>query len=81
MMTKKLTKTKTKTKDQEITDDYKRGWYDGFQAGQLVPGSPIDIKPPYKHSIGCSRCGINFDGTMGYVCPNLGCPLFPRNVC
>lgn len=78
MMTKKL--TKTKTKESEFSDDYKRGWFDGYNAGQKNNNS-ITVEPLYRHNIGCSRCGINFDGTMGYVCPNLGCPLFPQNVC
>lgn len=81
-MTKKLTKTKTKSNgDTVASDDYKKGWYDGFQAGQLISTTPSNIIPLYKQSIGCSRCGVNFDGTIGYVCPNLGCPLFPQNIC
>lgn len=64
----------------EKSDDYKQGWYDGFQAAQkditriypttLPTQQPFTVKPWY----GCAICNMDFKGAMGYVCPRPDCP-------
>ena len=29
----------------------------------------------------CGECGLRLMPVMGYVCPNIRCPCFPRNIC
>ena len=29
----------------------------------------------------CSTCGLEWKGTMGYVCPNSACPVQPKITC
>lgn len=60
------------------TDDYKRGWYDGYQAAKKeqqinYPAIPL----PNVNSIPnrCSVCGIEWgSGAWGYVCTYPKCP-------
>ena len=60
------------------SDDYKRGWYDGYQAGQKDSFRPPVTYPaipvPVMNSI-CGTCGIDFGNkTWGYVCNHPNCP-------
>lgn len=64
------------------SDDYKRGWYDGYQAAQrqnpTITQPPITV-PTIKvqpANYVCSVCGIDFgtNKTWGYVCNFNGCP-------
>ena len=62
------------------SSDYKRGWYDGYQAGrnslpQSQPFMPMPIGTP---KIACTKCGIDFTGSMGYVCPRQDCVIQPK---
>ena len=65
--------------------DYYRGFYDGYQAAKKEPSRiPPDIgrmpvgpglvEPQYK----CQKCGMMWQGAMGYVCPNMDCPIQPK---
>jgi hypothetical protein len=60
------------------SDDYKRGWYDGYQAAQrhnpTITQPPITV-PTIKVSNVCNVCGIDFGNkAWGYVCYNDKCP-------
>lgn len=59
------------------SDDYKRGWYDGYQAAQkdqtkIYP--PIPLPPINTPVMRCNVCGMEFKNAMGYVCNNPSCP-------
>jgi hypothetical protein len=63
------------------SDDYKRGWYDGYQAGQKdstrnnITYPAIPVTPSIRASNRCNTCGIDFgDKTWGYVCNHPNCP-------
>lgn len=62
-----------------VSDDYKKGWYDGYHAAQREnptithPVIPTIAAPSL--STACGVCGINFGaGPMGFVCNNDKCP-------
>jgi hypothetical protein len=62
-----------------VTDEYKRGWYDGYQEGLKLkpPTTVIPTTPfPYRNAAGqsCIVCGIPFQIAMDYVCSNFSCP-------
>lgn len=35
-----------------------------------------DQPPPHAPTATCSRCGMNWSGSMGYVCYNSECPIY-----
>lgn len=65
------------------SDDYKRGWYDGYNAKNkpqtppweqpYMPALPTDL-PQVK----CSKCGMVWKGAMAYSCPHINCPVQPK---
>ena len=64
----------------KYSDDYKAGWYDGYQEAmkdrdntKIYP-SPYEYIPAIKSS-GCPVCRIDFSkGAWGYVCHHPNCP-------
>lgn len=67
------------------SQDYYRGFYDGFQAAKKearqippdigrMPVGPGLVEPQIK----CIKCGMMWQGVMGYVCPNMDCPIQPK---
>jgi hypothetical protein len=58
------------------SDDYKRGWYDGYQAAQRqTPIIPHPYNPTTKAINRCPVCQKEWgDGAWGYVCYISGCP-------
>jgi hypothetical protein len=61
------------------SDEYKRGWYDGYQEAlkQKPPTTVIPTIPfPYRTAYAqhCTVCGINFEHANQYVCSNFNCP-------
>ena len=63
------------------SDDYKRGWFDGYQAAkQNVAQNPMPYMPQPigEPQIKCSKCGMLWKGVMGYCCPNFDCPVQPK---
>jgi len=64
------------------SDEYKRGWYDGYQAAKReqppinYPAIPMPSfpMPSYIPTNRCNTCGIEFKGAMGYVCNHPNCP-------
>ena len=58
------------------SDDYKRGWYDGYQAAKKEqPPINYPVIPMPSFSTACRVCGIDFGaGPMGYVCNHINCP-------
>lgn len=43
---------------------------------------PLPISPAGDGAIAiCGECGLRLMPVMGYVCPNIRCPCFPRNIC
>ena len=64
------------------SDDYKRGWYDGYHAAKKeqrndeFPTVPPPMPSTNKYSGICSVCGMDFTKSIfGYVCPNYNCPI------
>lgn len=58
------------------SDDYKKGWYDGYQAAKReqqvnIPTTPY-IAPKIEMNSGCSVCGRT--GISGVVCYLQNCP-------
>lgn len=39
---------------------------------------PVIEPVPQPPSFRCPKCGINFEGVMGYVCSDPCCPTQPR---
>ncbi len=38
--------------------------------------TPMTPTSPWLHqSKSCSKCGLNLEGVIGYVCPNVDCPV------
>jgi hypothetical protein len=65
------------------SDDYKRGWQDGFQAAQRpYPAPPPNTTgaPTMPPSLKCNKCGILFQGAVGYYCPQTECPTFIKTI-
>lgn len=63
------------------SDDYKRGWYDGYQAAQkdstrnTITYPAIPVTPSIRATNICNTCGIDFGNkTWGYVCNHPNCP-------
>lgn len=42
-----------------------------------VPSAPKDIDP-YIGVMKCQKCGMEFRGAAGYVCPDNNCPTFMK---
>ena len=59
------------------SDDYKRGWYDGYQAAQrqnpTITQPPITM-PEFKPNSRCIGCGMDLKYITHYVCNSAGCP-------
>lgn len=41
----------------------------------LKPAAPELVRPGT-----CSKCGLVFDGSIGYACPNMSCPMQAHSV-
>jgi hypothetical protein len=53
------------------SDDYKRGWFDGFQVGKnTCENMPSLSNFPNK----CVVCGLDLDKVTGVVCTSKYCP-------
>ncbi len=59
--------------------EYERGYRDGYRDG-LADINKYWPKPE-PSSPKCSKCGISFEGFMGYVCSQSGCPVMPIIYC
>ena len=59
------------------SDDYKRGWYDVYNAAKQSIPQPFTPEI-YKPKIQCHKCGITWEGTLGYVCPRQDCLIQPK---
>lgn len=55
--------------------EYERGYRDGYRDGL----ADINKYWPKPETTGpkCSKCGISFEGFMGYVCSHSHCPMMP----
>lgn len=65
------------------SDDYKRGWYDGYKAAKQATGwnpQPFMPMPVTEPQIKCDKCGMVWKGVMGYVCPRQDCIVQPKTV-
>lgn len=64
------------------SDDYKRGWYDGYNAAKQANPQPFMPSPPpgHKPKIYCHQCGMTWEGMMGYVCPRQNCLIQPKTM-
>ena len=45
-----------------------------------MPTTP-PMQPLWPGVRNCSKCGINLDGVMGYVCGDTNCPTFMKVTC
>jgi hypothetical protein len=45
-----------------------------------MPNTP-PTQPVWPGVRNCSKCGINLDGVMGYVCGDANCPTFMKVTC
>ena len=50
---------------------------DALEAIDNLRGSNSPQLPdtPYEQKVTCSKCGMDFSGTTGYVCSNADCPM------
>lgn len=46
-----------------------------------IPPLKWDDVAPIGSRKSCPTCGIMWEGVMGYVCPNLECPVQPKPRC
>ena len=70
------------------SDDFKLGFYEGYMAakkGETAPWSqPHPTTPwtqPYpspSDGVKCHKCGVFWQGSMGYCCPDNHCPVQPK---
>jgi hypothetical protein len=56
-----------------ISDEYKNGWYDGYQAAQRDLTNTQHYISPIKPGI-CKACGLDLSKATGYVCNLSSCP-------
>ena len=42
---------------------------------RIMTQPPIEPYQPYSNVTTCSKCGMRWEGTMGYVCTHLNCPI------
>ena len=74
-----------------VSDDYKRGWYDGYNAKNkpqtppweqpYMPALPTDLPGfpgPGVTGVTCSKCGMVWKISMAYSCPHINCPVQPK---
>ena len=70
---------------EKESDDYYRGFYDGYQAAKKeptrippdigrMPVGPGLVEPQNK----CPKCNLNWQGMMGYFCTYSDCPIQPK---
>jgi hypothetical protein len=46
------------------------------QALEYAKGQPLDFRDSWRKENSCPKCGIEWGkGPIGYVCPNLECPV------
>lgn len=75
------------------TQDYYRGYYDGFQdAKRSYENVKVNPNPPdigrwpvgpgiiEAPEIKCQQCGMMWRGVMGYVCPRMDCHIQPKTI-
>lgn len=72
----------------EDLSDYDRGYRDGHRDGFNTAKRPHAVPPPnltgapvLPPTLKCSKCNITFQGAVGYYCPHLDCPIFPKATC
>lgn len=67
-----------------MSDAYKQGFKDGFQAGveaaRIISLPPLYTIPPQPVTLPnrCHVCGLDLTKPMGYVCYNNNCPTQTR---
>lgn len=54
-----------KLNEREIQKEPRVPWYP----------SPFPCEPIDNNYLKCPSCGLDFSGTMGYVCPSENCPV------
>jgi hypothetical protein len=57
------------------TDDYKRGFYDGFQVGRFGTPQQTTDNYPAQRKVKCSKCSMSWEGAVGFCCPDVHCPI------
>lgn len=67
-----------KTEVLKLKHEYDRATYPDITIPTIPPHTPYPDPLPR-----CSVCGIAFDPntSIGFVCSNSGCPIFPRITC
>lgn len=52
-----------------------------MKINRIPPVQPVYPTTPVKPFFGptiCSKCGMKWEGVMGYVCPSYDCPVQPK---
>jgi hypothetical protein len=60
------------------SDDYQRGYFDGYLAAKNAPLQPYAPTPSGQAKVTCPKCNMVWEGVMGYVCPSFDCPIQPK---
>jgi hypothetical protein len=53
-------------------------WLIQYLSKENEPSPPTPYIPPaapFQSTSVCSKCGINWEGSMGYYCASLNCPM------
>ena len=61
---------------EEYAKGYRQGFLDGFNQRTQQPAPPGQW-PGTAPNI-CHKCGMNWSGAMGYVCPRQDCQIQPK---
>lgn len=56
-----------------VDDEYKKGWYDGYQAAQRDLTNTQHYIPPINPAV-CKGCGMDLRKMTHYVCNLSSCP-------
>lgn len=58
-----------------IVVHYTDGTQETIYGNNPLTSAPMPLPAPYWTTKKCPKCGINCEGTMGYVCQNSPCPM------
>jgi hypothetical protein len=62
-----------------MSEEYKKGYRDGFIDGySFAPTKKQTKVPRYLSESICTKCGMNFEGTIGNFCQDQNCPIQKR---
>ncbi len=72
----------TETKSDDYKRGYREGFLDGFHAARDNDSLMSPNIPTVKFAaLSCQKCGISFGDMSGYVCPDIHCPTQLKVTC